>query len=79
MSMDKKQFNQITGAYIQKARGQKQLTRERLAESAGISSKYLYEIEVGNKGCSGYILYSLAEALQVNIESLFPVNSKGPK
>lgn len=72
--MDKKQFNQITGKYIQKTRTQKRFTREQLAEYAGISSKYLYEIEMGNKGCSGYILYYLAKALKVDIQNLFPTN-----
>lgn len=41
-------------------------TREYLAERADISAKYLYEVEMGKKGCSAYIFYRLASALEVN-------------
>ena len=41
--MDKEQFNRSIGNQIMKIRMQKHLTREHLAEAAGISSKYMYE------------------------------------
>lgn len=44
------------------------LTREKLAEQAGISSKFLYEIEVGTKGFSGKTLGGLANALDVSCD-----------
>lgn len=44
------------------------LTREKLAEQAGISSKFLYEIEVGSKGFSGKTLGGLANALDVSCD-----------
>ena len=37
---------------------------------APISPKFLYEIEVGKKGCSSYVLYMLARALDVSVASL---------
>lgn len=45
-------------------------TREFLAEKADISPKYLYEIEIGQKGCSAYILYRLSEALDIRMDYL---------
>lgn len=70
--MDKEQFNRSIGNQIMKIRMQKHLTREHLAEAAGISSKYMYEVEKGNKGCTGYVLYSIAHALSVSVGDLFP-------
>ena len=40
-------------------------TREYLAELADISPKFLYEIETGKKGCSSFVLYRLATALNI--------------
>lgn len=45
-------------------------TREELAELAGISSKFLYEIESGKKGFSVRVLYSLCQALKINSDYL---------
>ena len=46
------------------------LTRDKLAHMAGISDKFLYEIEVGNKGMSARTLYKLALALEVSADWL---------
>lgn len=46
----------------------KNYTREKLAEMAGISPKFLYEIEIGSKGFSADTLYKLAEALNTNTD-----------
>lgn len=43
-------------------------TIEELAEQAGISSKFLYEIEAGKKGFSSRVLYRLAKALNVSCD-----------
>ena len=40
------------GARIRALREDDGLTRDRLAERVGISSKFLYEIEMGKKGFS---------------------------
>ncbi|MCD8149230.1 MAG: helix-turn-helix domain-containing protein [Clostridiales bacterium] len=40
-------------------------SRERLAEIAGISTKFLYEIEMGKTGFSVWILKKLCDALEV--------------
>ena len=41
-------------------------TREQLAELADISPKFLYEIEIGNKGFSAKTLSMLAEQLNIS-------------
>lgn len=59
------EFNLKIGRKIMQIRKKKALTREYLAELADISPKFLYEIEMGKKGCSSYILYRISSALDV--------------
>lgn len=75
MKTIQKNFIEKTGQRIMDLRVLNHLSREYLAEQAEISSKYLYEIERGRKGCSAYILYRLAEALNVSIDYLLSDNS----
>ncbi len=63
-------FNIKIGKRIKTMRLHRHYTREYLAEIADISPKFLYEIEVGKKGCSSYVLYMLARALDVSVASL---------
>lgn len=56
------------GNRIRSLREKKHYTRERLAEKADISAKFLYEIEIGAKGFSADTLCKLAEALEVNTD-----------
>ena len=56
------------GNRIRLLRERKRYTRENLAEKAGISSKFLYEIEIGAKGFSADTLCKLAEALEVDTD-----------
>lgn len=64
------EFNVKTGKKIRKMREELEYTRDYLAEKSDISSKFLYEIEIGKKGCSSYILYRLAISLGVRVDSL---------
>ena len=56
------------GARIRQLRKINRLTRERLAEIAEISPKFLYEIETGHKRFSVDTLYKLSKGLSVNCE-----------
>lgn len=56
------------GIRIRDLREKRHFTREQLAEKANISSKFLYEIEIGTKGFSADTLYKLAEALNTNTD-----------
>lgn len=60
-------FNIQIGKKIMKKRLQRGYTREYLAEMADISAKFLYEIEIGKKGCSVYVLYKIAHSLNEKI------------
>ncbi len=53
------------GERISLTRVSRGYSREELADRAGISSKFLYEIENGKKGFSALILYDLCRALDV--------------
>ncbi len=67
-SGEEKKLNTIyvkMGERISMIRVSRGLSREELAERAGISSKFLYEIESGKKGFSALTLYGLCMALDV--------------
>ncbi len=52
-----KEFNLQMGKEIKDLRIELYYTRETLAELSGISSKFLYELETGKKGC--FVRYAL--------------------
>jgi transcriptional regulator with XRE-family HTH domain len=68
--MDNKSFNKAVGTRVKQQRISQNLTREKLSEMTSISDKFVYDIEVGNKGMSAYTLYRLATALKVTTDSL---------
>lgn len=57
-----------SGIRILECRRKKKLTRDTLASAAGISSKFLYEIENGHTGYSVAVLQKLADALEVECD-----------
>lgn len=56
------------GKRIQNVRNMRGYTREYLAAQAGISPKFLYEIETGRKGFSAGNLYYMCRALEVRMD-----------
>lgn len=56
------------GLRIRELRESKNMTREEFSELVGISPKFLYEIETGQKGFSADTLYRIANALLVSTE-----------
>lgn len=64
------------GGRIRALRNEKELTRERLAEKAEISTQFLADIESGNKGMSATTLYKLCKALNISSDYLLFGNSK---
>ena len=56
------------GKRIRELREKRELTREKLAEKAGITSKFLYEIENGKKGISAGNLCKVAGALSTSCD-----------
>lgn len=60
--------NETAGFRIMQLRLDRGLSRERLSEIAGISAKFLFEIERNQKGFSATTLLNLAEALDVSTD-----------
>lgn len=60
--------NKLAGQRIRELREMHNYTREALAERAGISDKFLYEIETGKKGFSADVLCRLSDALSVSCD-----------
>ena len=58
------------GQRIQEIRKERNMTREDLAEKAEISSKFVYEIEIGKKGLSAESVSKITQALATSSDYL---------
>ena len=58
------------GKRLEEVRESRGMTREEVAEKAGISTKFLYEVERGKKGISAQTLLRLAKTLSVSCDYL---------
>ena len=65
-----KPFFAAIGQRVKQRRSQKKWTREDLADSIGVTDKFIYDIEVGNKGMSLMTLQRLGQALEVSTDWL---------
>lgn len=61
-------FYKEVGMRIQKARVMRGYTREGLSELAGISTKFIYEIENGKKGFSAENLHNICKVLKMDCD-----------
>lgn len=64
------------GLRIQEIRKEKTMTREELAEKAEISTKFLYEVEMGKKGLSAESVYKISQALSISCDYLLTGEGK---
>lgn len=64
------EFSVKLGKRIKELRGKRGMSQEQLAELAGISGKYLGEVERGEVNVSVMILTKLADVVQVHLPEL---------
>ena len=64
------------GLRIQEIRKERNMTREDLAEKAEISTKFLYEVEIGKKGLSAESVYKISQALSISCDYLLTGEGK---
>lgn len=64
--MKNESFYKQLGQRIHDERERMNLSREKMAESVGVSSKFLYEIENGRKGFSCETFYKICKLLHVD-------------
>ncbi len=76
MRSSKSEFLVAVGKRISTERKKQSLTQLQLAEFAGISEKYLSNIECGRQNPSSDVLLRISEALQVSVNSLMPLNAE---
>lgn len=69
-------MNKEIGSRIKKIRQQKAITREVLAAQVEISTKFLYEIEMGKKGFSADVLYKISKSLSISSDYLLTGNGE---
>lgn len=62
------------GYRIRYLRESNNLTRDGLAELADISTKFLYEIEMGKKGFTAEVLYKISKAMNVSCDYILTGN-----
>lgn len=67
--LKRESFQKTVGQRVKQLREEKKWTQEKLAQEAQINDKYVYDIEVGNKCMSIWVLKKIASAL--GIESAF--------
>ena len=65
-----KKFLRCLGQIIRDARKQKGMTQERLSEIAGVSAKYLSEVEQGRGNVTVLLLRRVARALKLDLCAL---------
>lgn len=68
--------NDGMGFRIQELRKERNMTREELAERAEISTKFLYEVEMGKKGISAETLLKIGIALSTSCDYLLTGEGK---
>ena len=64
------------GLRIQETRKKQNMTRENLADKAEISTKFLYEVEIGKKGLSAESVLKISRALSVSSDYLLTGEGK---
>lgn len=69
-------LNREIGARIRHIRELNRFTREDLAAYANISTKFLYEIENGNKGMSAINMLKICQALDVSCDYIMTGKTK---
>lgn len=67
--MPSENFYRMIGEKTELLRKDRKMTRVELAKSAGISEKFLYEIERRGKGVSAWTLYCISNVLDVCMDA----------
>lgn len=73
--LSKKKFTEILGANVKKARLEKKLTQDELAERCGFYRTYINLIETANRTPSSYSVHKIAKGLNVSVSELYPKTS----
>lgn len=60
------EFNTALGRRVKEKRLELKWSREKLAERSRLSDKFIYDIEVGNKGMTAWTMSKVAKALGVS-------------
>lgn len=67
-----KDIRKLFGELMRKARKNKDLTQEELADKAGLHFTYIGQIERGRRNPSLINIYKIQKALRIPISDIFP-------
>ena len=70
--LSKNNFTQEVAKRLKRAREEKQISQEELADKAGLYRTYVGHIENGRYSPSSYVLYKIAVALGVPFSEIIP-------
>lgn len=71
--MKKKEINVILGERIRQERLRRKMTRERLAETVNVSSRFMADVESGAVGVSLSTLKSICQVLGISADYLLAI------
>jgi transcriptional regulator with XRE-family HTH domain len=67
----------VLGARIRELRRERGLTQEELAERAGLHSRYISRVELGDANFGVSVLFDLAKGLGISASELVNLGSRG--
>lgn len=78
MTREEKQLVTRMGLRIAKLRAQQSLSRKELALRAELHVQYLYDVEMGKRNVTLYVLAKIARALQITLSTIIDNHNLEP-
>lgn len=75
---EEKQLVTTLGLHIASLRAERNLTRATLAKDAKLHVQYLYDVEMGKRNVTIYVLAKIARALNITLSELLNLNTLPP-
>lgn len=75
---EEKQLVTTLGLTIASLRAERQLSRAALASSADLHVQYLYDVEMGKRNVTIYVLAKIARAFNITLSELLKLHSLPP-
>lgn len=75
---EEKQLITTLGLSIASLRAERQLSRAELARCANLHIQYLYDVEMGKRNVTIYVLAKIARALNITLSELLELHTLPP-
>ena len=71
--LSRSQFTNEIGKNIKKAREEKHISQEDLADKAGLYRTYIGHLENSRYSPSAYVIYKISKVLQIPVSKIIPL------